>query len=889
MKSRGEDEMINNVILYTWQDVERYLYMNKTSWPKEWNNIDVYSDEIVIYSNDVGNYLEKESKEFLSSMFKGNYKDNKIVIAKTKVEMSIIYEQDEMEEQAKNPYPLFKDFSYVNEEYSGMPGKLSGVDVMAFHSFKGGVGRTLSLIVFVRDMVEQYGLNKKVLIVDGDIEAPGLTWLGKEQNGNYQFSYIDLLNIISSKGIDEDIYTNISNIIKNITLNFDTGKVNANQYFLPAYRYESQLLDVYSNPERIMNGDSNKYVITDALSVLGRLLGVDMVLVDLRAGISEYSAPLLFDPRVKKIVVTSTSEQSIVGTELLLKQIKKQKNNTVSNIILTKVDDKIINKSQKDSIYQRLLGDNKESDDDMTRYIEKLDDIIEVENDQHLVHLGGLDEICKELSQTNKVTSVYHELVKSTFMQYKYTEHFGVEDIKNFRISLHEIAQNNVTAEADDKTNLLVTNAVMRLGNITNDMPRINILGAKGSGKTYLYKQMMAAQTWNEFINIASGHMDNESEILICPVLCSEDRSKFISLVAGCRDRCNESIHAIHIEEDMLSVNEQLVKKAVNDKLTENDWTSLWEHMIWDKFENVSNWNDLENYLQSIDKKIVFIFDGLETLFSAVIEENVGKAGIKSICKNVMNHINEYQLENVGMIIFLRKDIAELAMDVNFEQFRNQYQSYELNWSQTDALKLAWKLAENAAENIGLKLTDNKENVPVYNLSAETVENNLNRLWGKKMGPDGSKTAGTIRWVLASLSDFNGQLQARDIVRFLEYATEDISVKKEYQDRLLTPEVMKEAIKKASTQKLKEVEAEIYQLHSSFDKLKAVHSSKKQVPLTLEVLDELSQEDIKSLERFGYLKEADGEYYIAENIRHALGYNKTRRGGIKLVSLLVTK
>lgn len=108
-------------------------------------------------------------------------------------------------------------------------------------------------------------------------------------------------------------------------MNFDTGKVNANQYFLPAYRYESQLLDVYSNPERIMNGDSNKYVITDALSVLGRLLGVDMVLVDLRAGISEYSAPLLFDPRVKKIVVTSTSEQSIVGTELLLKQIKNKK------------------------------------------------------------------------------------------------------------------------------------------------------------------------------------------------------------------------------------------------------------------------------------------------------------------------------------------------------------------------------------------------------------------------------------------------------------------------------------------------------------------------------------------------------------------------------------
>ena len=228
-------------------------------------------------------------------------------------------------------------------------------------------------------------------------------------------------------------------------------------------------------------------------------------------------------------------------------------------------------------------------------------------------------------------------------------------------------------------------------------------------------------------------------------------------------------------------------------------------------------------------------------------------------------------------------------MDVNFEQFRNQYQSYELNWSQADALKLAWKLADNAAEDIGLQLTKDKDNIPVYNLSSETIENNLNRLWGKKMGPDGSKTAGTIRWVLASLSDFNGQLQARDIVRFLQYATEDTSVKGDFKDRLLTPDIMKKAIIKASEQKLKEVKAEIYQLQSSFKKLEEIPVSKKQDPLILEVLERLSNDDIKSLERFGYLKEADGEYYIAENIRYALGYNKTRRGGIKLVSLLVTK
>ena len=43
----------------------------------------------------------------------------------------------------------------------------------------------------------------------------------------------------------------------------------------------------------------------------------------MRAGISEYSAPLLFDPRVKKYFVTSTSSQSVIGTKKLLEYVSK--------------------------------------------------------------------------------------------------------------------------------------------------------------------------------------------------------------------------------------------------------------------------------------------------------------------------------------------------------------------------------------------------------------------------------------------------------------------------------------------------------------------------------------------------------------------------------------
>ena len=52
--------------------------------------------------------------------------------------------------------------------------------------------------------------------------------------------------------------------------------------------------------------------MAEVLSKLASSLGATAVLVDLRAGISEYSAPLLLDPRVKKYCVTSTSLQSVI-------------------------------------------------------------------------------------------------------------------------------------------------------------------------------------------------------------------------------------------------------------------------------------------------------------------------------------------------------------------------------------------------------------------------------------------------------------------------------------------------------------------------------------------------------------------------------------------------
>lgn len=878
------------IICYTWQDIENYLYCKKELWPENWVSIDVFSNELVIYTKVIDDNLQKTTDIFFSNYMGEYYSDEKIQIPITDTELVISYEESKMEREKSSPFPLFRDFSYVNNKHSVELHRLPGVPVIAFHSYKGGVGRTLSLITFVRSLIEKYGTDKKVLIVDGDIEAPGLTWLGREQYGDYEFSYIDLLNIISAKGIDDNIYERLSHILEGSYLKFHDEKIGVEQFFLPTYRNDTQLLDIYSKPERIMAGERNKYVIADAISILGKLLKADAVLVDLRAGISEYSAPFLFDPRVSKYIVTSTSDQSIIGTELLLSQIRKQKDNTIENIILTMVNNKTLSKSDKEQIYQKLIRDNGvDLGEDVSRDLAQMDTIIEIEKQDALIHLGTLNDICDVLNTMPAINEIYGSLVKSIFSDKVVIEQFSDAQIESFRLCLNEIARENVTAEGNDQVNLLITQSVMQLGSFTRELPKINILGAKGSGKTYLYKQMLAAKTWNTFLEVIGKDDHSGCDTMICPVLSSEDRSHFISLIDDCFKSCKSAISRLKIDENILSDNEGKIRTAVERGLTENQWIDEWEKIILDMFDKIDDWKELNAYLDNIHRRIIFIFDGLENLlFSDPTENILDKKAVRAICKGLMNRLFEKRLDNIGVIVFLRKDIAESAIDINFEQFRGQYQKYELNWEQEDALKLAWKLMDNAAKKQNIILTD--DNTPIYNLTGMAIEQNLNRVWGKKMGPDGSKTAGSNRWVRASLSDFNGQLQARDIVRFLKYATiAKKEGKREYNDRLISPDMMKAAVQEASKEKLDEVEKEIQPLQKSFKVLKEVDNDKKQVPLRQEVLNMLQSEDMKLLERHGYLKEADGEYYIPESVRYALGYNKTKRGGIKLVSLLSNK
>lgn len=885
------------LILYTWHDVERRLLLHRNDWPTQWVKIDVFSAEVVIYVKEISAETEEHIKRYLKGLLKQYYNAeiNVIQIPVTQTTMQI-YIEATADEGTVKPFPLFKDFSYVTDENSVKLPELGELDipVVAFHSYKGGVGRTLTLIAVVREMMNLYGSEKKVLIVDGDTEAPGLTWLGRENN-HYTISYLDILSIIGAKGNQKDIVEEISRFVGRSSLVFQGDKLELAQYFLPAYREESQMLDVYSNPERIMAGEINKYIIVDTLAQIGKCLGVDAVFVDLRAGFSEYSSPFLFDPRVDKYLISSTSLQSVSGMNLILRELRKQKGNdsAVKKIFLTMVKNDVFWGKEKDKMYHLLLQDGGIADeDDVAEDVQMAGNIEELEYNESLIHLGSLEQICKSLDLARNTTKPLRDsgiIIKIFESRNMRVKEYDRQQIEIFRRALHEICEKSIAAEGGDISNMLATRAVRQLGDFSEDIPRINILGAKGSGKTYLYLQMLKAQTWETFLEMIGEKPERGEETLICPVLCSVDRTGIGEILTSCRERCNKKIPQMKLSSNFLMENTNLVMDAIKQRLDEQGWQAFWQKLILGMFEDISSWEELQENLKKQNRKIVFLFDGLENIFEDFEKDIVQKCGIKTLCRGTINLLTEQQGNNVGIIVFLRKDIAELSIGANFEQFRSQYVRYELNWTQKDALQLALKLADRAGNVSGVHWRDNP--IPVEEANRDMIEEDLARVWGTKMGKDSSNQAYTVRWVLASLSDFNGQLQARDIVRFMKYAAGyELNGKiLAFQDRFLFPDDMKQAIRECSKEKFGEVEKEIYQLQSSFRKLQEIEPKDKQVPLQDNVMDKLGIEDKRNLERFGYLKEADGEYYISESIRYALGYNKSKRGGVKLVSLLVTK
>jgi hypothetical protein len=260
--------------------------------------------------------------------------------------------------------------------------------------------------------------------------------------------------------------------------------------------------------------------------------------------------------------------------------------------------------------------------------------------------------------------------------------------------------------------------------------------------------------------------------------------------------------------------------------------------------------------------RIVFIVDGLEDLLQDIHTNDTEQRALRSLLNEVSSWLSQIPGRPIGLVVFVRRDMVLAAIKQNPGQFFSRYQPYELRWNREEALRLVGWVA-NQSGAIAIEVGEME--------SEERLAEHLIPLWGLKLGSNDSREARSAEWVLAALSDFRGQVQARDVVRFLKVAAEGSIDDVHWQDRVLTPPGLRKAPVHCGREKIGEIEQETPRLKEVFSKLRALDDERRKVPFGASDLN-LTLEEIELLERNGIvLREPDG-YYMPEMYRQGLGF-----------------
>lgn len=895
--------MINS--LYTWVDVEMRLQEQRLAgkWPPGLVGVSAYYDGLVvrIQADNDREIVQKALIEW----FGARYQPDKGIFLDALPEQERIFPVTlEVTGETKTETPLklsFECVALLPEGPSAVewppPFENGSPAIFAFYSFKGGVGRTLHLLAFLKALSEQQP-PISVLVVDADLEAPGITSLAKEPGfGQPAVSLLDFLALAhsdTSPRWSESVELTAHHL-RTQPLRLSVGGKQIEQYLLPAFREDSQALHVDVKPEHLVQGPGARWHLAELFAALGRELQVGVVLIDLRAGFSELSSPLLFDPRLQRIIFSTPSVQSLEGTYLVLSQLRKlapplnreDLNDPV--IILTFLTPEMSGSEHIKLLQEKLLGlyPDLDPNDEVNPPRLRID---ETGFAQELLVISSLTDAIKRLDGTD-VAKKAKELIEEWFPVSVAVKSESMPiPIPENRIALAEFAKSVEYAESGKGERFLTTTQLRALAQkFEEEPPNAIIMGAKGAGKTYTYLQLVRQKLWTRFVAHTLKKPGKNEWGYIWPLLQPknlQDPAK--QLIQTC---LAETTQALGIAEgdwrqtqasDIIRENLQKPVEIQNESWWRNRWFDLIARSLGIAVNQPETADQfLVSMLREKRRRLIVIVDGLEEIFSDVTDKPIQQVALRALVQDVPSRLREIPNCPLGLLVFVRADVVRASIPQNIGQFERQYEPYTLRWDQEQTLRLAVWICQQA----GLCLQLPEEKNDVETITFDEAAQILFPIWGRKLGSDNSKEARTAEWVIAALSDFHGQIQARDLVRLLRYAAESsqkMLPKTLPADRLLPPRAVRDAIKPCSEVKVDEIEQEIPALTQIFKKLR--EASERRIPFDA-VKMSLDLREIQILAASGVVIESEGKYFMPEIFRLGLDFQLAQGARPRVLSL----
>lgn len=766
---------------------------------------------------------------------------------------------------------------------------------VTFYSFKGGVGRTTAL-AHVSWILAQRG--RKVVVVDLDLEAPGLSTTFK-LNPQPESGIIDYFyeRVYLPAGLEPSIL--ITQIFGEVKIANSKGRLFVVPAGFLSLDYIAKLDDLRASS--IINHTEN--IWTTFCQEINDHLKPDILLVDSRTGINQWGALSLLQAADDVIIFLFPNEQNRQGIELLIESIQDLKN---INFVFTPVPDVTESGLEKvkpiwQDLYKRL---NKEEERDAENEDELDDSPLEIPEPLVIAYLPPI-----ALADQYPVPALLDYYTRIANLIDEETDELHRESILTSLKGRWSIIKDLHFPEvdaADPKQNLdLLFQKTTDFDKFLDDTTCL-IRGRKGTGKTALYWLLL--QHSNVAKELAHGRLNNtiffsghggfdssrptrEAFTIIHKKLKVEQArwESFWSayLVLKIVKNQNNDHFKFNIPKGKGHQIYAKVRRILESLPSINSWNSKHTNALIDIACNHSLiikdlMSLIDNQAKDQSKIVWFLYDDLDEDFPSGEIRQEALVGLFQF----LQACDAQGIKAIRFKIFLREDIWN---QLNFDNKSHlNGRDILLQWTRLDFLRLSLRQAMQSQKF--KEIVDRFSPIEsIDQASEESIDQALQLLWGTRRRR-GDKAKYVSRWVYERLTDASGTTFPRSLSVLLK-AAKDQELTYENQssiqastDRLLRAKSLEVGLKKASEERCNAIKQEYPDFENFLTALKG-HEALLPPEELEKIWQQTAQQQISSFAEFtqflsqiglAEFREKDKCYRFADIYVH--GFEMNRRG-----------
>ena len=596
---------------------------------------------------------------------------------------------------------------FIKEQY-----KLA-TSVTSFYSFKGGVGRTTATILTALLLARA---GKKVLVIDFDLEAPGLASVFANQDDDTE----DLLKV---KGF-------VDFIIDFDVNKRDFEKINLDNYYfvrneqtlvgtkggeiviVPAIATDSANASAYIDKLSKANikFEKNRDYIPDIfLKKMEDKIKPDFILIDTRTGINDVGG-LVFNRYAQNIfLIFYGNKQNMFGLESILPELKKL--NEEKNVQFYLVNSPV----PKNPTDERAEVDFfvESSYDLFCQYFYDIDrlpsqfDESEVHfpipihfNDQALI-LNNFKKIASIIESPNneylKIANIILNSKEDDTIKQVSTKSEN-ESNKELLDSIVKIDKGFGASELEyqDENDLTKYFYPRKDYKYIFDKSKFLILGDKGVGKTALFSVLSHtnyAKALSKFCGVDAKEIDNTTWVIGLDKDKPEfpNKTNFESLTdCSIPELRNYWIvlllrQVIKLDNTLVS-NSPLVEDIIGNKIKNLKDIAKRSNIGEDLFEILKEFNQ---NLKTKGATYIFVYDHLDAVLPS--EGDLRGKLASALLSLFYDNINT--LSHIKAKIFLRNDIFDREVKNITDKVKVQNYSVKIQWEYNQLLNIIWKIS----------------------------------------------------------------------------------------------------------------------------------------------------------------------------------------------------